>query len=164
MSDRPRYIGQRVKRTEDVRLVRGQARYVDDIRLPETLHVAFVRSPHAHGRVCSVDVSRALAAPGVTAVFIAADLEGVAPMRSGTMDTPICRQTEWPALARDRVRYVGEAVAAVVAGDRYAAEDGALLVEVAYDPLPAVVDVGDALGADAPRLHDEWPDNVLMRT
>src|SRR5262245_2054774 len=144
MSDRPRYVGQRVKRTEDVRLVRGQARYVDDIRLPETLHVAFVRSPHAHARVRRVDGSRASSTPGVRAVVTAADLDAIAPMRSDTMDVQICRQTEWPALVRDRVRYVGEAVAAVIAGDRYAAEDGAMLVDVAYDPLPAVVDVDDA--------------------
>src|SRR5262249_51873725 len=89
---------------------------------------------------------------------------GVAPMRSDTMDTPICRQTEWPVLVRDRVRYVGEAVAAVVASDRYAAEDAIDLVDVTYDPLPAVVDVDDALRADAPPLHAGWPDNVLMRT
>ncbi len=165
MSDRPRYVGQRVKRTEDARLVRGQARYVDDIRLPETLHVAFVRSPHAHARVRGIDRLRASGTPGVRAVVTAADLEGgVAAMRSDTMDALVCRQTEWPALARDRVRYVGEAVAAVVASDRYAAEDGAALVDVAYDPLPAVVDVDDALAIGAPRLHDEWPDNVLMRT
>src|SRR5262249_27467609 len=154
----------RVKRMEDARLVRGQARYVDDIHLPETLHVAFVRSPHAHARVRGIETSRAVGAPGVRAVVTAADLEGLAPMRSDTMDVLICRQTEWRVLARDRVRYAGEAVAAVVASDRYAAEDGAALVDVAYEPLPAVVDVDDALGAGAPRLHDEWPDNVLMRT
>src|SRR5215472_15521272 len=114
MSDRPRYVGQRVKRTEDARLVRGQARFVDDIRLPETLHVAFVRSPHAHADVRGIDGSRALAAPGVRAVVTASDLESVVLMRSDTMDVQICRQTEWPVLARDRVRYVGEAVAAVV--------------------------------------------------
>ena len=161
---RPRYVGHRVKRTEDARLVRGLARYVDDIRLPETLHVAFVRSPHAHAWVRAVDVSRAVRAPGVRAVVTAADLDDVAAMRSDTMDVEICRQTEWSVLARDRVRYTGEAVAAVVATDRYAAEDGAALVGVSYDPRPAVVDVDDALRPDAPRVHDGWPDNVLMRT
>src|SRR5215831_7790599 len=150
MSDRPRYVGQRVKRTEDARLVRGQARYVDDIRLAGTLHVAFVRSPHAHARVGGIDGSRALSAPGVRAVVTAADLGSVAPMRSDTMDVLVCRQTEWPVLAHDRVRYVGEAVAAVVAADRYAAEDGAVLVDVDYDPLPALVDVDDALAVGAP--------------
>src|SRR5262245_36348571 len=163
MSIRPRYVGQRLKRTEDARLVRGQARYVDDIRLPGTLHVAFVRSPHAHARLLAVDASRAARAPGVRAVISGADLGGVATMRSDVMEAEVCRQTEWPVLARDRVRYVGEAVAAVVADDRYAAEDAAALVDASFDPLPAVVDAEDALGGDAPRLHDGWPDNVMMR-
>jgi len=163
VSTRPRYVGQHLKRIEDGRLVRGQGRYVDDIRLPGTLHVAFVRSPHAHARLRAVDVAPAMRAPRVRAVVTGADLDGVAAMRSDAMDVETCRVTEWPVLARDRVRYVGEAVAAVVADDRYAAEDGAALVEVTYDPLPAVVDVDDGLRADAPRVHDGWPDNVLMR-
>ena len=162
MSDRPKYVGQRVKRTEDGRLVRGQARYVDDIRLPDTLHVAFVRSPHAHAVLRGIDASRALEVPAVRAVVTAADLD-VSPMRSDAMDALICRQTEWPVLARDRVRYAGEAVAAVAGTDRYAAEDAAALVDVAYDPLPAVVGVDDALRPGAPRIHDGWPDNVLLR-
>ena len=164
MSTPPRYVGQRLKRTEDARLVRGQARYVDDIRLPGTLHVAFVRSPHGHARLAGVDPSRAAQVAGVRAVVSAADLDGVAPMRSDTMDVEVCRQTQWPVLALERVRYVGEAVAAVVADDRYAAEDGAALVSVSFDPLPAVVDAEMALASAASRLHDGWPDNVLMRT
>jgi carbon-monoxide dehydrogenase large subunit len=164
MTTRRKYVGQRLKRIEDAALIRGQARYVDDISLPGTLHVAFVRSPHAHARLGAVDASRAAAAPGVCAVITEADLAGVATMRSDTMDVEICRQTEWPVLARHVVRYVGEAVAAVVAVDRYAAEDGAALVDVSWDPLPAVVDAEDALRTDAPRLHDGWPDNIMMRT
>ena len=93
-----------------------------------------------------------------------ADLDGVAVMRSDTMDVETCRATDWPVLARDRVRYVGEAVAAVVADDRYAAEDGAALVATSYEPLAAVIDVDAALESDAPRLHEGWPDNLLMRT
>jgi len=164
MTTRRKYVGQRLKRIEDTRLIRGQARYVDDISLPGTLHVAFVRSPHAHAHLGTVDSSRAAAVPGVCAVVTEADLAGVAAMRSDTMDVEICRPTEWPVLARDVVRYVGEAVAAVVAVDRYAAEDGAALVDVSWDPLPAVVDAEDALRPDAPRLHDGWPDNIMMRT
>src|SRR5262245_61414725 len=164
MSASHRYVGQRLKRTEDARLVRGQGRYVDDIRLPGTLHVAFVRSPHAHARLTGVDLSRAASAPGVRAAISAADLDGLPPMRSDTMDTEICRSTSWPVLAQERVRYVGEAVAAVVADDRYAAEDGATLVSLSFDPLPAVADAEMALAPDAPRLHDGWPDNMMMRT
>ena len=93
MSMPHRYVGQRFKRTEDARLVRGQARYVDDIRLPGTLHVAFVRSPHAHARLTGVDPLLAASAPGVRAVISAADLDGLPPMRSDTMDAEVCRQT-----------------------------------------------------------------------
>ena len=144
--------------------MRGRGRYVDDIQLSGTLHVAFVRSPHAHARIGAIDTTRAARAPGVRAVVTGADLDGVAVMRSDTMDVETCRATDWPVLARDRVRYVGEAVAAVVADDRYAAEDGADLVVASYEPLAAVVDVDAALESDAPRLHEGWPDNVLMRT
>ena len=164
MSARHKYVGQRFKRTEDARLVRGQARYVDDIHLPGTLHVAFVRSPHAHARLVGIDRSRAARAPSVRAVVSAADLGGLPPMRSDTMDAEVCRQTHWPVLAQERVRYVGEAVVAVVADDRYAAEDGAALVSLSFDPLPAVVDTEMALDPAAPRLHDDWPDNVMMHT
>jgi len=164
VSVNPRYVGQPIKRLEDSRLVRGRGRYVDDIQLSGTLHVAFVRSPHAHARVRAIDTTRAAGAPGVSKVVTGADLDGVAVMRSDTMDVETCRATDWPVLARDRVRYVGEAVAAVVADDRYAAEDGASLVAVSYEPLAAVVDIDAALGSDAPRLHEGWPDNVLMRT
>jgi carbon-monoxide dehydrogenase large subunit len=162
MSTRPRYVGQPLRRTEDPRLLRGQGRYVDDLRLPGTLHVAVVRSPHAHARLLGIDTARAAGVPGVRGVVTAADLDGVAVMRSDTLDAETCRATAWPVLARDRVHYAGEAVAAVLADDRYAAEDGAALVDVAYDPLPAVVDMDAALRAEAPRVHEGWPDNVLM--
>ena len=158
-----RYVGQPVKRLEDGRLLRGQGRYVDDIRLPGTLHVAFVRSPHAHARVDGVDATSASRIAGVQAVIVGADLADVRAMRSDAMDVEACRTTEWPVLARDTVRYVGEAVAAVVATSRYAAEDGAKAVHVAYEPLPAVVGMDDALADGAPRVHADWDDNVLMR-
>ena len=147
-----------------LRLARGRGRYVDDIQLSGTLHVAFVRSPRAHARIRAIDTTHAARAPGVHAVVTGADLDGVAVMRSDTMDVDTCRATDSPVLARDRVRYVGEAVASVVADDRYAAEDGAGLVVVSYDPLAAVVDIDTALESDAPRLDEGWPDNVLMRT
>ena len=154
------YVGQRVKRTEDSRLVHGRGRYVDDIRLAGTLHVAFARSPQAHARIGAVDTTRAARASGVRAVVTGADLDGVAVMRSDTMDVDTCRATEWSMLARDRVRYVGEAVAAVIADDRYAAEDGAGLVAVAYDPLAAVVDMDDALRAGTPRVPMRRPSST----
>ena len=90
----PRYVGQRLKRLEDSRLVRGRGRYVDDIQLSGTLHVAFVRSPHAHARVRAIDTTRAAGAPGVSKVVTGADLDGVAVMRSDTMDVETCRATD----------------------------------------------------------------------
>jgi carbon-monoxide dehydrogenase large subunit len=160
----PRYVGRRLKRIEDAKFLRGDGRYVDDLRMPGTLHVAFVRSPHAHARLIRIDASRAVALPGVRSVVTAVDLESVQTMRSDPMDVEVCRPTEWLVLARDRARYVGEAVAAVVATDRYLAEDGAALVEVDYEPLPAITGVDDALAAGAPAIHEGWPDNVMMRT
>lgn len=159
----PRYVGQPVRRIEDARLLRGQGRFVDDIRLPGTLHAAFVRSPHAHARVAALMGERALGVPGVQAVLGGADLAGVAVMRSDTMDAELCRATEWPVLARDTVRYAGEAVAVVLATDRYAAADGADRVHVAYEPRSPVVGMDEALAPGAPRVHAGWPDNVLMR-
>ena len=107
MSVNPRYVGQRLKRLEDARLVRAHGRYVDDIQLSGTLHVAFVRSPHAHARIGAIDTTRAARVPGVSKVVTGADLDGVPVMRSDTMDVETCRPTDWPVLARDRVRYVG---------------------------------------------------------
>ena len=135
---RPRMVGARVQRVEDPRLLTGRGDYVDD--RPGDLHVAFRRSEHAHARIGSVDASAALAMPGVVAAFDAEALAGVvAPLRA-TSRMRDYHATELPVLARGKVRYVGEPIVAVVARDRYAAEDGAELVEVECDPLPPVVD------------------------
>jgi carbon-monoxide dehydrogenase large subunit len=157
------YTGRPVKRVEDPRLLRGRGRYLDDLAGPGLLHVAFVRSPHAHARLLGIDASRARAAPGVVAVVTGEDLAAVPALRSDAMQADECRTTEWPVLARGRVRYVGEAVAAVVAADRYLAEDAVQQVAVEYEALPAVVTITDSLAPGAPRLHDGWPDNLLMR-
>jgi aerobic carbon-monoxide dehydrogenase large subunit len=136
-----------VKRLEDPRLLRGSGRYLDDVVLPRMLAVAFVRSPHAHARIVSVDAAPARALPGVAAVITAQELHGwvrpLAPRLVGGGFTP----TEWPALAVGEVRYCGEAVAAVVASTPYVAADARELVRVAYEPRPAVVTADDALAA-----------------
>jgi carbon-monoxide dehydrogenase large subunit len=152
-----------VKRVEDPRLLRGQGRYLDDVRSDRALHVAFVRSPHAHARLGRVDAAAARALPGVVAVVTADDLGAIEPLRSDATAADVCRTTDWPVLATGRVRYVGEAVAAVVAADRYTAADAAALVDVEYEPLPAVTGIDEALAPGAPRLHEGWPDNVLLR-
>ncbi|MDR5683781.1 MAG: xanthine dehydrogenase family protein molybdopterin-binding subunit [Armatimonadota bacterium] len=135
-----------ITRHEDPRLLSGRARYLDDIRLPGALHAAFVRSPHAHARI--LRVRRA-----AEWVWTYEDLEGVHPIAPRLDADGFTPTAQWP-LAADRVRYVGEPVAVVVAADRYEAEDLAERVEVDYDPLPTVADAETALRPDAPRLHD----------
>lgn len=152
---------------ERIPLLRGEGRYLDDIRLPGTVHVAFVRSPHAHARVVQVNVTAARAAPGVVAVFTGEDLAAhVRPIRARLEPPPTdrYRTTDWHPVARDRVRFVGEIVAVVVADDRYEAEDAAEMAEVDYESLHAVSDVDAARAAGAPSLHGEAPDNVLYLT
>ncbi|HEY8414472.1 MAG TPA: xanthine dehydrogenase family protein molybdopterin-binding subunit [Thermaerobacter sp.] len=155
------YLGARVARVEDTRLVRGRGRYVADIRPPGTLEAVIVRSPHAHARISSLDVSAARSLPGVEAVLTAGDLPpGLAPipLRLGArIEHPYGLQ--YP-LAVERVRYVGEPVAVVVARDRYVAEEAAERVRVAYEPLPPVTSAEAALAAGAPVLHPELGHNV----
>jgi carbon-monoxide dehydrogenase large subunit len=138
-------LGTRVLRTEDPRFLTTGGIYTDDLRLPGACHVHFVRSTVAHARITSVDVSAALAEPGVIAAFTGADLDlpELAPPMSGMINA----QMSQPLLARDVVRYVGEPVAAVVTEGRYQGEDAADLVDVDYELLPAVV---EAAQADAP--------------
>ena len=141
----------------------GRGRFVADIALPHTLHVAFVRSPFAHARIASIDTAAARAATGVVAVVTAADLAGrVNPIRADAR-LPGFHSSEWPILAGDIVRYQGEPVAAVVATSPYLAEDAAALVDVDFDPLPVVVDAEAAIAADAPLIHPEWGDNLFLR-
>ncbi|HZU07011.1 MAG TPA: xanthine dehydrogenase family protein molybdopterin-binding subunit [Chloroflexota bacterium] len=154
-----RWMGTALKRKEDPRLLTGQGRFLDDIKLPGMLHAAFVRSPHAHARVLRVDASAARALPGVYAVLTGAE----ARERSGTLRPLIPVPTEPPnyCLASDKVRYVGEPLAIVAAVDRATAEDAAALVAVEYEELPAVVDVERAVQPDAPLVYEEVGSNVL---
>lgn len=154
-----RYAGARVPRVEDARLITGHGTYVDDIVRPGMVHACFVRSPFARARIVSIDTSAALALPGVHAVFTAGDLNsGVheawyAMMGKDIPDTPR------PPLAEGEVRFVGDLVALVVADDRYVAEDAVDLVDVDYDPLPAVVDHTTAITNDE-LVHEGWANNV----
>jgi aerobic carbon-monoxide dehydrogenase large subunit len=156
---RPSYIGARVARLEDDRLLTGRGRYIADIALPGMAEVAMVRSTLAHARIRAVHAADAMRAPGVIGVFTAADLEGVSPFPDFFEYARPVRQ--FP-LARGTVRYVGAPVAAVVAVDRYAAEDAAELVEVDYEDLPVVGSAEQAVAPDAPRLYEDWPDNVMV--
>ena len=157
----PRFVGARVQRREDPRLLTGQGRYVDDRHVPNLVHVAFRRSDHAHARIDGIDTSTAAAMPGVLAVFTGADLAGLTNPVQATSRMADYQPTWLPPLAVDRVRYVGEPVVAIVAEDRYLAEDAVAQVEVAFDTLAPVVDVEEAIQDGAPRLHDEATSNVL---
>ncbi len=148
-------VGTRMRRREDPALLTGEARFVDDLVVPGALHVAVVRSPIAHGRIRSVETSEAAARPGVVAVFTGADLatEWAGPMPCAWPVTTDMKNPEHLPLAVSKVCYAGDGVAAVVAHSEYAAKDAAEAVVVEYDPLPAVVDLEDAL-SDRVVIHD----------
>lgn len=160
-----RYIGQPLRRREDRPLLVGRTSYVDDITLPGTVHLAFVRSPHAHARIRSLDASAAAAAPGVLRVLTAADTIHLprAPVNRVVADLQDLRVPPYPLLAGERVTAVGQPVAAIVATTRAAACDAAELVRVAYEPLPAVVEPQAALAPGAPLVHPELGTNVAYR-
>jgi carbon-monoxide dehydrogenase large subunit len=156
-----RVFGAGVPRKEDARLVSGRGRYVSDVELPRMLHVAFVRSVHAHARLRAVDTAAAAALPGVVAVVTGDDPVFARHRLRARSALPSYVETEQPVLAWPEVRHCGEAVAAVVAVDRYVAEDAAALVTVDCEPLPAAVDAVAARGGGAVG-HDAAPDNVLL--
>src|SRR5258708_30955475 len=160
----PSLIGARVSRIEDDALLRGRGRFVDDIVVPGVLHVAFVRSPHAHALIRSVSKTAALAAPGVHAVLTLDDLAPVLAqrrmLRHSNSGTALDRVWAF-ALADGEVSYVGETVALVVADDRYLAEDAAALVEIDYETLAAAAECRQAAQPDAPAVRRELKSNVI---
>lgn len=156
-----RLFGSGIRRREDPRLITGQASYTDDITLPGMVHAAILRSPHAHARVNSIDTSAAKSAPGVLAVYTGADTAGVLnPMPCAwVIPDSDTKTVAYPPMAKDVVRYVGDAVAVVVAENRFQAEDALELINVAYSPMPVVVNPEAALKDGAPQLHDDAPNN-----
>src|SRR5438132_1293971 len=159
-------LGQAVPRFEDPRLLRGGGRYVDDMVLPRMAFGHVLRSPHAHARIRSIDVTAANDAPGLLAVLTGANWEA-----SGWRDLPSAAgnkrrdgspayRPRFPALVKDRVRWVGDYVAFVVAETRHQAADAAELIEVDYEPLPAVVSTEEAIKPGMPLVWDEAPDNI----
>ncbi len=152
-------FGKRQVRSEDDALLTGQGRFIDDIRLPEMLHVAIVRSDAARARI-RVDVEAARTLDGVVAVITAADLPDTARVLPDCHPNPALPDPrEAPVLADGEVRYVGEPIVAVVARNRYLAEDGADLVEIDYQSMPAIIDIERALTAESPLVHDDAPLN-----
>ena len=165
------FVGRSLPRREDRRLLTGRGQFIADLDLPHMLHAVFVRSPVAHARIGSVDLSRAASSPAVAFVLSGADLVRLLPP---VPDTQLSIPRKWaslvrhnfinpqqPLLAHDKVRHVGEAIAVVVAQSRYAAEDAAQLVTVDLDPLPAVVDPEAALRPGGPIIHDKFQTNLI---
>ena len=157
------FVGQAVKRTEDPRFLTGSGNFVDNMNLAGQARAAMVRSPYAHATIRGVDASKALALPGVVAVIVGQDL-----VDAGINGLPVgwlldgLKTPDHLSIAVGKVRHVGEIVAAVIAEDRYLAEDATGLVKVDYEVLPAVMDVADALETGAPTVHDDAPGNVCF--
>src|SRR5229473_7810883 len=166
-----KYFGASVRRKEDPRYLRGEGRFVDDIKLPGMLHAAFVRSPYAHARIAGIRTEAAKRLAGVAHVFTFADLErwmkplplfGAIPPGLSARVAVTMRQIGQLAMCRDEARHVGEIVAMVLAGSRALAEDGCELIEVDYEPLPVLADAVAAALPGAPVLYPEWGDNIAL--
>ncbi|HKZ50385.1 MAG TPA: xanthine dehydrogenase family protein molybdopterin-binding subunit [Dehalococcoidia bacterium] len=151
------WVGARLKRKEDPALLAGRGRYIDDLQLPGMLHAAILASPYPHARIRGIDTSEALRIPGVVAVLTGRDAARMSLPSMSSVGVP----TMGFCLAVGKARYAGEPVAAVVASDRYIAEDARELIRVEYEPLPAVVDPEAAMGPGAPLLYEEAGTNIL---
>src|SRR5262252_6752755 len=155
------FVGKRVRRREDPRLITGTATYVEDIQMPGMHYAVILRSPHAAARIRAINTKEAEGAPGVVSVFTGKDTKGVGAVPCGIV-MPDLRVPQHTILATDRVYFVGHPVAVVVARDRYLAHDAADLIDVDYEVLPAVADPEKALEKGAPAVHPEWPDNTAF--
>jgi carbon-monoxide dehydrogenase large subunit len=152
------YVGQAIPRFEDARLLRGLGKFVDDITLPGMLHAAFVRSPFGHATITRIDASQARALDGVALVLTAEDIPDLAPIATGLPRDDVVANNR-PVLPAEKVRFVGEPVACVIASSRYVAEDAAQLVEVDYEPLGAIIDAERSLAEGTALLHDGTESN-----
>src|SRR5437016_14383763 len=157
-----KYVGKRQKRTEDPRLIQGLAHYVDDIKLPDTLHAVFLRSMYAHARIKSVDISAAAKVPGVVAIYSGKDVSakiGAVPCAAALPDL---KTPDHRVLATNKVYFVGHPVAVVVAENRYAAKDAADLIQVDYAERPVVMN--EEKGAQGgPVVHEQFGTNVAYK-
>jgi carbon-monoxide dehydrogenase large subunit len=169
VTDTPRtgkYVGRRITRNEDPRLLTGQALFVDDVELPGMLHAAFLRSDYAHARVQGIDVSAARARPGVVAVYTAEDMGDfwhpgplIVPPPSNVKDMVFHARTQIP-MVKDKARHIGDPIAVVIAESRYIAEDAIEDILIDYEPLEAVVDLEKALEPDAPLIYEDLGSNL----
>lgn len=157
----PKFVGERIRRREDPRLIQGKANFVDDVHLEGTLSAAILRSPHAHAKIRSITVSKALNLEGVVDVTKGDDLRG----KIGSLPCawPVANRPFHPVLALDKVRFMGEPVAIIVAHDAYVAHDALYQIEVDYEPLEAVIDPEKALEPGAPLIHEEFGTNLVQQ-
>jgi len=156
-------IGARIPRRELKRLLAGHGRYIDDIRLPRMLHACFVRSPHPHAKIVSIDIERAKRASGIVSVFTAAEINPrCKPLVGVALHRPGHRSAPQRLFAAERAVWQGQPAAIVLADSRAQAEDAAELVEIEWQPLPVVVDQLQAIAPGAPAIHPEVPDNVAF--
>ena len=156
------FVGRSIARVVDRRILTGQGRYVDDVRVPDALHACFLRSPLPHGCVSRIDVAAALAVPGVTCVLTGHDMIGLVVRLTSFHEMPALRKIEFDAMVQDKVRFVGDIVAMVVAESRYAAEDGCDAIDVEYEDLPAVASISDGLRSGAPLVFDDVGTNLTF--
>ena len=160
-----RMFGSGIRRREDPRLITGRASYTDDISLPGMVYAAILRSPYAHANITSIDTSAAACQPGVIAVYTGADIEGhlnPIPCAWHIPDSNLI-MPDHPAIAKDKVRYVGDAVAVVVAENRYQAEDALEHIDVDYEPLDVTINPKASTMDGAPQIHDEAPNNIAFK-
>lgn len=151
-----KWVGRRLKRKEDIRLLTGKGRFLDDIKLPSLHFVALLRSPYAHAKIKTIDPSNALKQPGVITVLIGKEIAEITNPMAPAPAIPL----QYYPMAVDKVRFVGEPVAAVVASSRYAAEDALDSIDVGYEPLDPVVSIEDASREGAPLLHESYGTNL----
>src|SRR5262245_33019428 len=156
----PKYIGQKVKRTEDPRLIQGIGHYVDDIELAGTLSLFILRSPYAHAKINSINIEAAKNAPGVVAVYTGKDVEGRIGAVPCAAAMPELKVPKYPVLATGKVIFVGQPVAAVVATYIYHSRDATDLTEIYYDPLDVIHDAEKAAQGNSPVIHEEFGTNV----
>src|SRR3990170_5339937 len=163
MATATRLFGSSIKRREDPRFITGRGKFTDDVKLPGTAFAVFVRSPHAHARIKSINVAKAKATAGVVAVFTGRDLADakVGGLPCGWL-LPGIKLPPHPVLAVEKVRYVGDAVAVVIGENVYGAKDAAERVEVAYEILAAVTDATKTVEKGAPTVHTDAPGNVCF--
>ena len=157
-----KYVGQRIKRTEDPRFIKGLAHYVDDIRLPDTLHVAFVRSLYAHARINGIETAEAMKSPGVVAIYTGKEVAskvGPVPCAAALPDLKV---PDYRVLATDKVLFVGHPIVAIVATDKYAARDAVDLISIDYEELPAALDVERAASGGAV-IHEPFGNNIAYK-